>query len=139
VSLSAASAPQGAASVAVPGLRWTGAEAPAPLFPTSGLVLLLVLLAAAAMAWWFGPRGPLGPLRRPGGSKFGWAALRGSAGMATPVDGIDVVCASRLDAQHRLYVVRWAGGELLLGVNAQSAPVVLDRRVPSSPPAGEPS
>jgi hypothetical protein len=118
----------------VTGLRWTGAEAPAPLFPTGGLLLLLALLAAAVLAWWFGPRGPRKPM---GGRKFSWAALRGSASASAPVDGIDVVCASRLDAQHRLYVVRWAGGELLLGVNAQSAPVVLDRRAPSSPPSGE--
>jgi hypothetical protein len=135
----AASAPQAAASVAVPALRWTGADEPAPLFPASGLVLLLVLLAAAALAWWFGPRGPRARRGGPGSGRFGWAAWRASAGIAAPADGIDVVCTSRLDAQHRLYVVRWAGGELLLGVHAQSAPVVLDRRAPSPPPAGEPS
>ncbi len=116
-------------------LHWTGAEQPAPLFPASGLLLLLALLAAAALAWWFGPRGPR---NRPGRAKIGWAALRGAVGTAAPADGIDVVCARRLDAQHRLYVVRWAGGELLLGVNAQAAPVVLDRRS-GSPAAGEPS
>ena len=131
----AASAPQAAASVAVPTLRWTGAEEPAPLFPASGIVLLLALLAAAALAWWFGPRGPRS---RSGRGKAGWATLRGPAGIAAPGDGIDVLCARRLDAQHRLYVVRWAGGELLLGVNAQAAPVVLDRRA-GSPAAGEPT
>jgi hypothetical protein len=133
MTMAAASAPQAAASDAVPALRWTGADEPAPLFPTSGLVLLLVLLAAAALAWWFGPRGPRNRLGR---GKPGWAGLRGPAGLATPADGIDVVCARRLDAQHRIYVVRWAGGELLLGVNAQAAPVVLDRRA-GSPAAGE--
>ena len=139
MSLPAASAPQAAASVAVPSLRWAGADEPAPLFPASGVVLLLVLVAAAALAWWFGPRGPRARRGRSGGGKFGWAALHGSGCMTVPADGIDVVCASRLDAQHRLYVVRWAGGELLLGVNAHAAPVVLDRRAPSAPPAGEPS
>lgn len=139
MSLVAASAPQAAASTAVPGLRWTGADEPTPLFPASGLVLLLVLLAGAALAWWFGPRGPRARRGRLGSGKLGWAAWGGSAGSAAPAEGIDVVCTSRLDAQHRLYVVRWAGGELLLGVHAQSAPVVLDRRAPSAPPAGVPS
>jgi hypothetical protein len=133
VSVVAASGPQAAASVAVPALRWPGAEQPAPLFPTSGLVLLLVLLAMAALAWWFGPRGPR---TRAGRGKAGWSALRGARGLPASGDGIDVVCARRLDAQHRLYVVRWAAGELLLGVNGQSAPVVLDRRA-GSPGAGE--
>ena len=135
MSQAAASAPQAAASVAVPGLRWTGAEAPAPLFPTGGLMLLLVLLVAAVLAWWFGPRGPR---KRSGRGKFGWSSLRSSTAGGAPAEGVDVVCASRLDAQHRLYVVRWAGGELLLGVQAQAAPVVLDRRGPTSP-AGESS
>lgn len=138
MSLLAASAPQGAASAAVAGLRWTGAEDPAPLFPASGMLLLLALVVAAALAWWFGPRGPRARPGRPGVPRFGWAALRVPAGIAAAAEGIDVVCASRLDAQHRLYVVRWAGGELLLGVSAQAAPVVLDRRTPA-PPAGEPS
>lgn len=138
MSVTAASAPQAAASVAVPTLRWTGAEEPAPLFPASGIVLLLVLLVVAALAWWFGPRGPRGLRHGPGRATTGWAALRGAGSITAPADGIDVVCARRLDAQHRLYVVRWAGGELLLGVNAQATPVVLDRRAGSSA-AGEPT
>ena len=105
------------------------------MFPASGIVLLLVLVAAAALAWWFGPSGPR---NRAGRGTAGWAALRGAGSITAPADGIDVVCARRLDAQHRLYVVRWAGGELLLGVNAQATPVVLDRRAGSSA-AGEPT
>lgn len=125
----ATSAPPSAASTAV--LSWHPAASDnAPWFPTGGVVLLLVLLAVAAAAWWFGPRGF--SARRSG--RLG--PVRGRLAIGPSDEGLEVVSARRLDAQHRIYVVRWSGGEVLLGVSAQTAPVVLDRRPP--PGAGAP-
>lgn len=125
-----ASAPRTAASAAVP--PWHAPQADsAPWFPAGGVVLLLVLLAAAAAAWCFGPRGLAA---RRGGR---WSLGGGRGGAAPAGDGLDVLCARRLDAHHRIYVVRWSGGEVLLGVAGQAAPVVLDRR-PAPPQGGAP-
>lgn len=124
----AASVPRTAASAGVP--PWHAPQADsAPWFPTGGVVLLLVLLAAAAAAWCFGPRGFLA---RRGGR---WILGGPPSGASAAGEGLDVLCARRLDAHHRLYVVRWSGGEVLLGVAGQAAPVVLDRR-PVAPEGG---
>jgi hypothetical protein len=94
-------------------------EADGPVFPLGGLLLLLALLVAALAAWWWGPR------RRAGGRAMPpWSTLRERSDPGAP----DVLFARRLDAHHRIYVVRWQGTELLLGVGPQSAPTVIDRR-----------
>jgi hypothetical protein len=69
------------------------------------------------------------------------ARRRGARGGAWPwhaqarqVHGgaIEVLHARRLDATTRLYVVRWQGNDLLLGVGNAVAPVVLERRAASA-------
>lgn len=131
-SASAAASASGAAAnsgtLQLPG--WPARPEPeGPLFPLGGALLLLALMAAAAAAWWFGPR------RRAGRGRVAVWPMPRERG--TELGDPDVVFARRLDAHHRLYVVRWRGAELLLGVGPQSAPTVLDRR-PSATDGGQP-
>ncbi len=84
-------------------------------FPVAGAVLLLVLAAATALAWWQRHRragAPFPPLGAPAG------ALR-------------VTASARLDVHTRLHVVEWQGRQLLLAVHGATAPVVLDRIGPA--------
>lgn len=115
----AVAAPAFAASQTGASLPWNSAPE-SPLFPTGGVILMLILLAVACWAWWVGPQHRF----RRGVRAWPWRAREG-AGAAQ--NAPEILAATRLDAGTRLYVVRWQESELLLGVSDHSAPVVLDR------------
>ncbi|KQV92864.1 flagellar biosynthetic protein FliO [Rhizobacter sp. Root1221] len=87
-------------------------EATDPGFPVAGAVLLLVLVAVAAGAWWFRHRRSGPWLQR----------------LVTPAPAeVRVVSSVRLDVNTRLHVVEWKRRQLLVAVQGAGAPVVLDR------------
>jgi len=116
----AVAAPAAAASQIGASLPWNSAPE-SPLFPTGGVILMLILLAVACWAWWAGPQHRFGLGLR----VWPWRAREGAV---APQNEPEILAATRLDASTRLYVVRWQEYELLLGVTGHSAPVVLDRQ-----------
>lgn len=79
-------------------------------------MLLGVLLLIAGLAWWARRRAI------PGGWLTGLVKGDGPAS-----DVLRVETSLPLDAQTRLYVVHWKGGDLLVAAGGAATPVVLDR------------
>lgn len=101
-------------------------DAPAE-FPLGGAILLALLGAVALLAWW---------LRRSSGAPA-WLARIGRAERDL-AETVQIRSSLRLDAQTRLFVVRWRGRDLLVAAGGPSAPVVLDRADAAAPPQSAP-
>lgn len=84
--------------------------------PVGGAVLLAVLLVIAGFVWWARRRSV----------PVDWLAGVGR-GRGVQPGALSVETSLRLDAQTRLYVVRWKGGNLLVAAGGATSPVVLDR------------
>jgi hypothetical protein len=85
-------------------------------FPTAGAMLLAVLLLVAGAAW----------LARRSPRLGGWMPATRSSG-SSPDQMLHIDSSLRLDAQTRLYAVRWNERKLLVAVGGAAGPVVLDR------------
>ena len=116
---------------------WTVAPGSTPLafrkdaddgFPVGGAILLVVLMAAAAWAWWYG-RVKGGRVGRLPGLPAAWMRPAAAPGELRIVEAVNTVGGMRL------LVVEWADGRrVLVGANGANAPVTLDV-VPA--PAGQ--
>ncbi len=99
-------------------------------FPLGGAILLVVLMVAAVLAWWYGrPRaGRIGGLP---GLPASWGRTAGRGKELRIVESVQAAGGMRL------LVVEWAGGRrVLLGANGAAAPVTLDVVPVVAPPAG---
>ena len=128
--MSAASIPAAAvAPTASASAAWSLAPSSAPLqfrrdaddaFPVAGAVLLVVLLAIAAWAWWVGRA--RGGVQAPMPSSLReWLGQKVSARRE-----LRVVETLHAGGAARLMVVEWQGGRVLVGLNGTGAPVALD-------------
>jgi hypothetical protein len=132
VSTAPASAPASSA--------WAAASAATPLslrkdadegFPLGGAVLLIVLMAAAVWAWWYG--------RIRGGGAGGlpsftlpWGRPAGAARELRIVESMQAAGGTRL------MVVEWAGGRrVLVATQGANAPVTLDVIPGAAGPSGD--
>lgn len=108
---------------------WTLAPGGTPLafrkeadggFPLGGAMLLVVLMAVAAWAWWYGRvKGGL-PGRLPG-LPAAWMRSSGESAELRIAESLQAAGGTRL------MVVEWAGGRrVLVAVHGASAPVTLD-------------
>ena len=99
-------------------------------FPVAGAVLLFALMAGALALVWYDRRRKSSP----GG---GWSRLLAPRLGQDSNAGADarLLSTTRIDAGTRLHVIEWQGRQLLVAVQGQAAPVVLDR---IEPPAGMP-
>jgi len=113
---------------------WTTASAPAAIpfrsdadgsFPLGGAVLLVVLIVAAAWAWWYGRA--RGVSRAPAWAS--WLRAR-----PAPSGDLKVLDTLQPSPGVTLMVVEWSGGRVLVGINGAAAPTTLDRT--GSPNAG---
>lgn len=91
-------------------------------FPLGGAIMLALLVVLALLSWW---------LRRPNARPAWLSALGRNAGDSA--ENLQVRTSHRLDAQTRLFVVRWKGRDLLIAAGGPSGPVVLDRSETSTP------
>lgn len=108
---------------------WTVAPGSTPLalrkdsddgFPLGGAVLLVVLMAAAVWAWWYG-RVKGGRVGRLPGLPASWTRTAGAGGELRIVESMNAAGGTRL------MVVEWAGGRrVLVAAHGTSAPVTLD-------------
>lgn len=100
-------------------------------FPLGGAILLVVLMAAAVWAWWYGRvRG--GRLDRLPGLPTSWIRP------ATTEGELRVVQTLQANGGVRLMVVEWAGGRrVLVATNGANTPVTLDVVPAANQPAEE--
>lgn len=91
-------------------------------FPIGGALLLALLVLFALLSWW---------LRRSSARPAWLTALGRDA--AEAAESVQVRTSRRLDAQTRLFVVRWKGRDLLVATGGASGPVVLDRCEAATP------
>jgi len=130
-----------AAPASVPAsTAWTVAPGSTPLalrkdaddgFPLGGAILLLVLMAAAAWAWWHGRvRGR--SVGRLAGLPASWLRPASRQGDLRIVEALHAAGGTRL------MVVEWAGGRrVLVASHGTSAPVTLDVVPASATPPGD--
>ena len=89
-------------------------------FPLGGALMLIVLMAAAVWAWWYGRVKGL----RPGRTPFLPALLARATGSGGELRVVEVTQAA---GGVRLMIVEWAGGRrVLVGASGTGAPVALD-------------
>jgi len=108
---------------------WTVAPGASPLafrkdtddgFPLGGGALLVVLMVAAAWAWWYG-RVKGGRMGRLPGLPSSWTRAAAGGGELRIVEALTAAGGTRL------MVVEWAGGRrVLVASQGANAPVTLD-------------